>query len=45
MDKSKKLYRKEEGKMLLEQLNLNENVRPEELTLEQFAKISDLIKK
>lgn len=35
---------KEEGKILLKQLDLDENVRPEELTLEQFAQISDLLK-
>lgn len=34
---------KEQGKNILDKLNLNENVRPEELTLKQFAEISDLL--
>ncbi|MCI8616837.1 MAG: 16S rRNA (adenine(1518)-N(6)/adenine(1519)-N(6))-dimethyltransferase RsmA [Clostridia bacterium] len=32
---------KQQGTEILKTLGLNENVRPEELTLEQFAKISD----
>lgn len=32
---------KEEGMKILNKLEINENVRPEELTLEQFSKISD----
>lgn len=34
---------KEEGINILKSLNLNENVRPEQLTLEQFSKISDFL--
>lgn len=34
---------KEQGKNILGKLNLNENVRPEELTLKQFAEIADLL--
>jgi len=36
---------KEEGTKILEELGLNINVRAEELTLEQFALISDIIEK
>ncbi len=32
---------KEQGINILKSLNINENVRPEELTLEQFSRISD----
>ena len=32
---------KQQGIEILKSLNINENVRPEELTLEQFEKISD----
>ena len=32
---------KEQGINILKSLNINENVRPEELTLEEFSKISD----
>lgn len=35
---------KEEGKEFLTALKINENCRPEELTLEQFAEISNLVK-
>ena len=34
---------KEEGSKILKELNLDENVRAEELTLEQFSKISDIL--
>ena len=36
---------KEEGTKILEDLGLNVNVRAEELSLEQFALISDIIEK
>lgn len=32
---------KKQGEKILEALNINQNARPEELTLEEFAKISD----
>ena len=35
------LKNKEQGIELLKTLNINENVRPEELGIEEFAKISD----
>lgn len=34
---------KEEGIKILKELNLNENIRAENLTIEEFAKITDLI--
>ena len=34
---------KEHGSKILKEVNLKENVRPEELTLEDFARIADLI--
>ena len=34
---------KEHGSKILKEVNLKENVRPEELTLEDFAKIADLV--
>lgn len=34
---------KEEGINILKNINLDENIRPEQLTLEQFSKISDFI--
>lgn len=34
---------KEEGKQLLEKLNLKENVRGEELSIEQYAKLSEFV--
>ena len=35
------LNNKQEGRIFLEKLNLNENIRPEELSIEDFAKISE----
>lgn len=35
------IHNKEEGKILLEKLNLSENTRGENLTINQFAKIAD----
>ena len=34
---------KEHGSKILKEVNLKENVRPEELTLEDFARIADLL--
>ena len=34
---------KEEGINILKNINLDENIRPEQLTLEQFSKISDFL--
>lgn len=35
------LNNKQEGRIILDKLNLNENIRPEELSIEDFAKISE----
>ena len=40
---SKVFKNKEEGINILREVNLEENVRPEKLTLEEYAKISNLI--
>lgn len=37
------LNSKEHGSKILKEVNLKENVRPEELTLEDFARIADLV--
>ncbi len=37
------LKNKQQGIDILKELNINENIRPEELTLEQFAQISDFL--
>ena len=40
---TKILKNKEEGTKILKRLNLNENIRAEELTLKKFAEITDLL--
>ena len=40
---TKMIENKTQGAEILKKLNLNENVRPEELTLENFAEISNNI--